>query len=53
MPRKAITSGRQGESQYGNVGVTLAAYLAETKSKTSFETLCQKGIFDPFGMQGC
>jgi CubicO group peptidase (beta-lactamase class C family) len=40
------------KSQYSNVGVALAAYLAEAKAKTSFETLCQKGIFDPLGMQG-
>ena len=40
------------KSQYSNVGVALAAYLAETKVKTPFETLCQKGIFEPLGMQG-
>jgi len=32
--------------------VALAAYLAEAKAKTPFETLCQKGIFEPLGMQG-
>ena len=40
------------KSQYSNVGVALAAYLAEAKAKTPFETLCQKGIFEPLGMQG-
>ena len=40
------------KSQYSNVGVALAAYLAEAKAKTSFETLCQKGIFETLGMQG-
>ena len=30
----------------------LAAYLAEAKAETSFETLCQKGVFEPLGMQG-
>jgi len=40
------------KSQYSNVGVALAAYLAETKAKVSFETLCQRGVFGPLGMQG-
>ena len=40
------------KSQYSNVGVALAAYLAEAKAKTPFETLCQKGIFEPLDMQG-
>ena len=40
------------KSQYSNVGVALAAYLAEAKAKVPFETLCQKGIFEPLGMQG-
>ena len=40
------------KSQYSNVGVALAAYLAEAKAKNPFETLCQKGIFEPLGMQG-
>jgi CubicO group peptidase (beta-lactamase class C family) len=40
------------KSQYSNVGVGLAAYMAEAKAKTPFETLCQKGIFEPLGMQG-
>ena len=41
-----------GRSQYSNVGVALAAYLAEAKAKVPFETLCQKGIFEPLAMQG-
>jgi CubicO group peptidase (beta-lactamase class C family) len=40
------------KSQYSNVGVALGAYLAETKAKISFETLCPKGIFEPLGMHG-
>ena len=40
------------KSKYSNVGVALAAYLAEAKAKTPFETLCQKGIFEPLAMQG-
>jgi len=40
------------KSKYSNVGVALAAFLAEAQAKTSFETLCQKGIFEPLGMQG-
>ena len=40
------------KSKYSNVGVALAAYLTEAKAKTPFETLCQKGIFDPLGMKG-
>tara|TARA_B100000809_G_scaffold58059_1_gene54334 strand:- start:319 stop:546 length:228 start_codon:yes stop_codon:yes gene_type:complete len=30
--------------------VALGAYLSEAKGKTSFETLCQKEIFEPLGM---
>ena len=40
------------KTQYSNVGVALGAYLAETKAKISFETLCQKGIFEPLGHHG-
>ena len=40
------------KSQYSNVGVALAAYLAEVKAKAPFETICQKGIFEPLGMKG-
>ena len=51
--KKSYYSWAPGEkSQYSNVGVSLAAYLAEAKAKTPFETLCQKGIFEPLGMQG-
>jgi CubicO group peptidase (beta-lactamase class C family) len=51
--KKSFYQWAPGEkSQYSNVGVALAAYLAEAKAKTSFETLCQKGIFGPLDMQG-
>ncbi len=40
------------KSKYSNVGVALAAHLAEAKAKVPFETLCQKGIFEPLAMQG-
>jgi len=51
--KKSFCQWAPGEkSQYSNVGVALAAYLAEAKAETSFETLCQKGVFEPLGMQG-
>ncbi len=51
--KKSYYSWAPGEkSQYSNVGVALAAYLAEAKAKVPFETLCQKGIFEPLAMQG-
>jgi len=51
--KKSFYQWAPGErSQYSNVGVALAAYLAEAKAKVPFETLCQKGIFEPLGMQG-
>ena len=51
--KKSFYQWAPGEkSQYSNVGVALAAYLAEAKTKVSFETLCQKGIFEPLGMPG-
>ena len=51
--KKSFCQWPPGEkSQYSNVGFALAAYLAETKAKVSFETLCQRGVFGPLGMQG-
>jgi CubicO group peptidase (beta-lactamase class C family) len=51
--KKSFYQWAPGEkSQYSNVGVALAAYLAEAKAKVPFETLCQKGVFMPLGMQG-
>ena len=32
--------------------MALAAYVAEAKLKTPFETLCQQGLFKPLGMEG-
>ena len=40
------------KNQYCNVGFALAAYVAEVKAKTSFEVLCEQGIFKPLGMNG-
>jgi len=40
------------KNQYCNVGFALAAYVAEAKIKTSFEALCEQGIFKPLGMDG-
>jgi CubicO group peptidase (beta-lactamase class C family) len=40
------------KNQYCNVAVALAAYVAEAKLKTPFETLCQQGLFKPLGMEG-
>ena len=40
------------KNQYSNVGFALAAYVAEAKAKTSFEVLCEQGIFKPLGMDG-
>jgi len=40
------------KDQYCNVAVALAAYVAEAKLKTPFETLCQQGLFKPLGMAG-
>ena len=51
--KKSFYQWAPGEkSHYSNVGVALAAYLAEAKTKVSFETLCQRGVFGPLGMQG-
>ena len=51
--KKSFYQWAPGEkSQYSNVGFALAAYLAEAKAKVSFETLCQRGVFGPLGMQG-
>jgi len=41
------------KSDYSNVGVALAAYLAELKGGMSFEQLCEKRIFEPLGLNGC
>jgi len=40
------------KSQYCNVAVALAAYVAEAKLKTPFEALCNQGLFKPLGMEG-
>ena len=40
------------KSQYSNVGIALAAYVAETTAKVSFEKLCEENIFKPLGMTG-
>ncbi|MCH2065081.1 MAG: beta-lactamase family protein [Roseibacillus sp.] len=39
-------------SKYSNVGVALAALVAEVKSKTPFEELARIGVFGPLGMKG-
>ena len=40
------------KNQYCNVALALAAYAAEAKTKTPFETLCHRGLFKPLGMEG-
>jgi len=37
--------------EYANVGVALAAYVAEVRSGRPFEELCARGVFEPLGMQ--
>lgn len=37
-------------NEYSNLGIALAAYVAEVAAKKPFEELCQQGIFKPLGM---
>lgn len=37
-------------NEYSNVGIALAAYVAEVAAKKPFEELCQQGVFKPLGM---
>ena len=53
-PDKNFYSWAPGSRQrYSNVGIALAAYLAEAKAGVSFELLCERGIFKPLGLTGC
>ena len=38
-------------NEYSNVGVALAAHVAEVAAKKPFEELCHQGIFKPLGMK--
>ncbi len=38
--------------KYSNVGVALAAYVAEVVAKVPFEKLCQDNLFQPLGIEG-
>lgn len=40
-------------NEYSNVGIALAAYVAEVAAKKPFEELCQQGIFKPLDMEPC
>ncbi len=40
------------KSRYSNVAFALVALIAQTQAGTSFEQLCQQGIFAPLGMEG-
>jgi len=37
-------------NEYSNIGIALAAYVAEVAAKQPFEQLCEKGIFTPLKM---
>jgi len=41
------------KSEYSNVGVALAAYLAEIAAGEPFESLCRRDVFEPLGLSGC
>ena len=39
------------KKRYSNVGIALAAYVAEVKAGIPFETLCRKNVLQPLGMK--
>ncbi len=50
-PRKNYQRWAPGKrNEYSNIGIALAAYVAEVAAKQPFEQLCEKGIFAPLKM---